>query len=380
MNKKTVFNFSNIFPHYSKPSWLEFINSSDYKMYFGFDEFDKRGIKLVNINNEIDPIHHNRFFKLKNIYVLKSKLIFQFGVIIRCLFKKFDVAIFLGDMKILSTWVAALICRFRRIEVVFATHGIYGNESKIKLFVRLLFYRLANKLLVYENRSKRLLVKYNFSLDNIYIFFNSLNYDFQTTLYKRLLSSRVKELNFFEDNTKPTIIFIGRLTSSKKINLLINAVINLKFKYNLLIVGDGPEREKLKKLSNDYKNHIFFHGAVYDEVVLSKLIFNSSLCVSPGNVGLTAVQSLSYGTPVITHNNFNNQMPESEIIKDGFNGGFFKENDVRDLTIKIDFYISKLPKSDLIQKNCRYFIEKNYNPKNQSKILSRLIFNQKPEF
>ena len=44
--------------------------------------------------------------------------------------------------------------------------------------------------------------------------------------------------------------------------------------------------------------------------------------VSPGNVGLTAIHSLSYGTPVLTHNNFNNQMPEVESIQPGFNGYF----------------------------------------------------------
>ena len=40
----------------------------------------------------------------------------------------------------------------------------------------------------------------------------------------------------------------------------------------------------------------------------------SDLTVSPGNIGLTAIHSLSYGTPVCSHSNFNNQMPESEAI------------------------------------------------------------------
>ena len=43
-----------------------------------------------------------------------------------------------------------------------------------------------------------------------------------------------------------------------------------------------------------------FQGAVFDESN-SELIYHSDLCVSPGNVGLTAIHSLTYGVPVATH-------------------------------------------------------------------------------
>ena len=55
------------------------------------------------------------------------------------------------------------------------------------------------------------------------------------------------------------------------------------------------------------------------------------MLVSPGNVGLNAVHALSYGTPVITHNNVNNQMPEHETIIENFNGCFHKENDINSI-------------------------------------------------
>jgi glycosyltransferase involved in cell wall biosynthesis len=379
MNKKIVYNFSNIFPHYAKALWLNFLASSEYNMNIGFDTSDKRGIKLVDVNKEINPLYFDRFFRLKNLYIFKNKLIFQFGVIYRCLFTDFDKAIFLGDMKVLSTWISSIICRFRGIEVIFWTHGVYGNENKIKLFVRLIFYRLAHKLIVYEKRSKKLLLNYNFSSEKIYVIFNSLDYSVQTELYNKLLLTNKIETNFFLDNSKPTIIFIGRLTPQKKINQLITAIVNLKSKYNLLIVGDGPERRKLEEMSSSCKDFIYFYGETHNEVEISELIYNSNLCVSPGNVGLTAVHSLSYGTPVLTHNNFNNQMPESEIIKDCFNGGFFKENSVSDLSDKIDIYIKKFSKSDLIKKNCRLYVDKYYNPKKQSLIMSHLIMDKKPE-
>ena len=57
------------------------------------------------------------------------------------------------------------------------------------------------------------------------------------------------------------------------------------------------------------------------------------------NVGLTAIHSLSFGTPVLTHNNFDNQMPEVQAINEGENGGFFIENDLEDLIKKIEILV-----------------------------------------
>ena len=58
--------------------------------------------------------------------------------------------------------------------------------------------------------------------------------------------------------------------------------------------------------------------------------------MSIGNIGLTAIHSLSFGTPVASHDNFENQMPEVEAIIDGENGFLFEENNSNDLIDKIE--------------------------------------------
>ena len=129
------------------------------------------------------------------------------------------------------------------------------------------------------------------------------------------------------------IIFIGRLTKVKKIDMLINVINKLNESnliYDLKIIGDGPEKTYLQSISSKgvEKGYINFLGSLYDEKKIAKLLYNSDLCVSPGNVGLTCIHSLSYGTPVCTHNNFFNQMPESEIITDGKKMEFFLKKTV----------------------------------------------------
>ena len=182
-------------------------------------------------------------------------------------------------------------------------------------------------------------------------------------------------MSFFRNNTLPVFIYIGRLIESKKVDQLITAVKNIntdKQICNLLIVGSGPEEEKLKGLAKNeiISKTIHFYGPCYDESIKSNLIYNSICTVSPGNIGLTVVNSFSYGTPAITHGNFGNQMPEAEVIVENETGFFFNENDTKSLqTQMLKVINSKIN----FKVECRKVIDNNYNPKNQVEILKSIL-------
>ena len=74
---------------------------------------------------------------------------------------------------------------------------------------------------------------------------------------------------------------------------------------------------------------------------LAYFIFHASLCVSPGNVGLAAIHSLSFGTPVCTHSNLLNQMPEIEAVEEGVTGCYFDENNLDNLIEVINNWLNK---------------------------------------
>lgn len=67
---------------------------------------------------------------------------------------------------------------------------------------------------------------------------------------------------------------------------------------------------------------VHFYGSVYDEQAISDLLTDVDICVAPGDVGLTCMHSLVYGTPVIIHDNPDFQMPEYEAINPWQNGLF----------------------------------------------------------
>jgi glycosyltransferase involved in cell wall biosynthesis len=103
----------------------------------------------------------------------------------------------------------------------------------------------------------------------------------------------------------------------------------------------------------------------------------ADLTVSPGNVGLTAVHSLSYGTPVITHNDVSNQGPEYEIIENGITGMFFERNNSESLAESICYWFQKNPDSSIKRQRCRINIDRFYNPDYQTAVFNELITGKK---
>ena len=381
---KKIYLFTNIAPHYRKPLWKLLLQNPKNEFHFFFGNNSVSGIRPIYFEKHEFESIHNRLHRVKNIWYKGKVLIWQKGIISRCIISKFDIAIFLGEMYCISTWLSAIICRLRGKTVTFWGHGLYGNEGKLKLFVRKIFYRLAHNHLLYGQRAKQLMLQQGFNSNKLFIVFNSLDYDEHKAIrdkYSHL--SKEKELTFFKNPLLPALIFIGRLTENKKLDFLIKSVSELnkeKESVNLIIIGDGDERKNLERIGEKgLNNYIHFTGAYYNEQKIGRYLAISDLCVSPGNVGLTAIHSLSFGTPVCTHNNMNNQMPEAEAIYEGYNGFFFEENNVEDLVYRIKSWICINRNRFKIRQNCYKVIDNYYNPYYQLTVFNRLTNRAHPE-
>lgn len=375
--KEKILFITNFFPSYRKSIWEKLLSNKKSNVIFYFDPIQNEGIQVEDLFFSDSNNQENNFKRVKNFYFF-GRVIWQSRIIKDCLSKSFDQAIFLGDMNILSTWIGLIICRLRNKKTILWTHGFYGKENFIKRYLRILFYSLGNKYLLYEQRGKELMINAGFDSSKIFVVYNSLDYDLQKKYFENNQEYNLKrELNFFKTPNLKTILFLGRLTSVKKIDLLIKSLKKLnskRVKFNLLIIGEGPQKNLLKKIAKKglEKGWIYFYGKTYNESELSKLIYSSDLMVSPGNTGLNAVHALSYGTPVGTHNNFNNQMPEAAIIEDKMTGFFFNEDDSEDLSLKIDLWFSKF-NINLNRAERRRIINEKYNSKYQIKEILKAL-------
>ncbi len=216
----------------------------------------------------------------------------------------------------------------------------------------------------------------------LHVIYNSLDYNKQLQLRALINDHPINSIkgDLFKNSKLPLVVFVGRLTKQKKLDMIVEAsrkLINENFLINTLFIGDGGARKDLESLVATYELEAYFnfYGACYDETILAQLIGASDICVSPGEVGLTAMTALGYGTPVISHDDFNHQMPEYEAIIPGFNGEPFKHGSIDSLaqTIKKWIIDNKNKPREKIRENCFHIIDTKYNPKNQVSIINDII-------
>ena len=102
------------------------------------------------------------------------------------------------------------------------------------------------------------------------------------------------------DKGGPTLIFVGRLQARKRLDHLLQACAALptEMQPELLIVGDGPERDALKALAQQVYPQAKFTGARHG-AELSSLWARADLFVLPGTGGLAVQEAMAYGLPVI---------------------------------------------------------------------------------
>lgn len=125
------------------------------------------------------------------------------------------------------------------------------------------------------------------------------------------------------------------------------------------------------------KERLWLTGPLYDEARLAPLIYHAGVCVSPGNVGLAAIHCLTYGLPVITHDNPARQGPEFEAITPGVTGDFFREDDPEDLYRVIKQWISiSVERREEVRDLCYKTIEARYTPQYQIRVLKEVMNRQ----
>lgn len=75
------------------------------------------------------------------------------------------------------------------------------------------------------------------------------------------LENRVRDIRKeLELDGKLTVLFVGRQVPEKNIPYLIKACSSLSVPYKLILVGDGPQRDELKKIASEIGTDVFFAG------------------------------------------------------------------------------------------------------------------------
>jgi glycosyltransferase involved in cell wall biosynthesis len=364
-------------PHYRTPVFRALLENDGLRAYRLFS-----GRSAIEKTIKIGVIPSNKGVVELPTFTLYG-LTFQMGLLRVCISSKFRHIIFLGDPHFITTWIYAVLARMAGRKVWFWTHGWLRLESGTKGLIRKLFYALPHGLLLYGERGKSIGVQLGFDPARLHVIYNSLDYDRQRTV-RELVQDGVLSAPCTENapawfDTQPYLACIARLTDLCRFDLVIEALALLRESKSadigMIFIGDGPLRSSLEALAMKKRVRCWFVGAVYDEETIAPLLYNARAVVSPGKVGLTAMHALAYGTPVISHDDFDNQMPEFEAIIPGVTGDFFAAGSSSELATVLWRWLNKV-RDRQEREACYARIEQCYTPGRQRDLIEAALRTQ----
>ncbi len=163
----------------------------------------------------------------------------------------------------------------------------------------------------------------------------------------------IKE-EFKIDPKAKILLFLGRLSEEKSLDFIIKVFPDLLKKQDnivLLIVGDGPDKDKMQDLSSTLldENKIIFTGAIpYSDVPyyysMADVFVNASKTETQG---LTIMEAMAAKLPIVIYNDEN----ISEHIEDGVSGRLF-DNEEDFINKVISALNDKKLNEELIDNGC----------------------------
>lgn len=365
---KTCF-IMNFGPHYRFPIYSAIGNTFNVEMFFG--DHLRENIKSMDYNRlpSFGGVLHNFFI---------GPFYWQCGAVSKIYRRSYSQFVMVGDVYCLSTWVILLLtCLMPSKKTCLWTHGLYGSENLFQHIVKLLFYKLSDKLLVYNDFSISNMIKAGIKGDKMMCIANSLDSETEKTIRERMGDTTLYTYHFNNDN--PVIIYCGRIQKRKRLDVLVEALLFLneeRIHSNIVIVGKDDDGVNLEEQVREkgVESQVWFYGPCYDDEKLAELFYNANVCVSPGNVGLTAIHSLTFGCPVVTHNDFTMQMPEFEAIQDGVTGSFFEMNNIQSLVQALKPWLIKGKKDrEQVRQAAFAEIDRKWNVDHQISVLSQIL-------
>lgn len=275
---------------------LNLIDSLDRtKVILSIYLFRKEGVLLEEVPEDVT------LFGTKSV---KTKI--AFWTLAKFLKKnQFDLIYSVTDGANIASLLALMLIS-KRIKIVCSSHSTFSKigfksrlQKKMTYFLIDSLYKYADKLIVISNDSLR---SYQKSFPSLKGKFRCIyNAAFTNKLFTKQLEE-LEEGSFRKDSIN--LFSCGRLVKPKGFPYLIKAVklLSLKYKINLLIAGEGPDRNKLEELVEvlELKNSILLIGNQnnpYKFMSKCDIYVHSSLW---DGLPTTLIEAMACGAPVVS--------------------------------------------------------------------------------
>lgn len=267
----------------------------DYRERFFVALGERLGSRLVLLAGDEDWYfeHSPRmpYVHTRNRFVVRRQLLWQSGALRQLV--RADVAVVGLNPRLLTAWLALALRRLLRRRTVVWGHAWprQGSTSPTDR-VRNLMRRLADTVIVYTETEADGVRAASPRSDVVAA---------PNALYPEVDLVPAEPT----DGRTGSIVFVGRLTESKKPGLLLDAfriaAPELPADVRLTYAGDGPLRAELeaRATGNGLQGRVTFLGHVSSLDELRHIYADAIASASPGYGGLSVIQSLGFGVPML---------------------------------------------------------------------------------
>lgn len=240
--------------------------------------------------SRIYPLKVINIMKSWNLDVIHSHTELGIGILARIFAKQFNIPLVHTYHTIYEDYTH------------YVNHGYFEKPSKKIVEHLTKFYcdTTAKEIIVPTNKTYKLL-KDKYKIEkNIHIVPTGIEVDrfFSENIDLKLLTSLRRKLNLTKKDY--VIIFVGRLAKEKNVEFLLEAQKKLIQENNnikLIIVGDGPDKEKYEDIAVNLKisDHVIFTGKIpWDEIQYYYHLSDFFVTASRSETqGLTVVEAMA---------------------------------------------------------------------------------------
>lgn len=199
-------------------------------------------------------------------------------------------------------WVVfAKILSFSNCQLIFTEHSTNNRRIDNSIFklLDIFVYKFYKKIICISVDVKSVLMeKLNISVSKLEVINNGIN-------IAAIKSSDGYERDSFGfSNDDILIIMIAAFRKEKNHSDLIHAISKLDKRYKLILVGDGQEKSRMEELVSQLNivNRVFFAGISTEVPKFIKMCDVGVLSSHWEGFGLSAVETLASGLPIIVSN------------------------------------------------------------------------------
>ncbi len=296
-------------------------------------------------------------------YSDNEKISFTYAGLYRILSQESPIVTITNAFSIATTklWLRSWFKKTPYIIWSGAFENNYEPDSLLRKLLRMMLVKRATGFIAYGTKAKDYLVSLGADENKVEIGINTVDTNFYLKQTKKL------ENYIKRNNGSQHLLYVGYLSKRKNIlNLLISIrkLSQLRSDFVLDIVGDGNDKERLKKyvLDNHMAEFVKFHGFKGKEFI-SKFMTESDCFLFQTDFdpwGLVLVEAMAVGLPCISSINAG---ATYDLITEGTTGFVMDFSDTDNVIDKIIWILNNPRLSRKIGQNARHFIEENVSLK-----------------